>query len=47
VRALDGNEGLRAELSDRGHRRAALFSEAAYRQRLSAVYEAVLGRRAG
>ncbi len=48
IRALDENEDLRARLVDSGFRRAAMFSETAYRQRLSAVYEAVLeGRRSG
>lgn len=44
VRALDGDDRLRAELADRGRRRAALFTESAYRKRLAAVYEKVLGR---
>ncbi|MGH8241971.1 MAG: glycosyltransferase family 4 protein [Steroidobacteraceae bacterium] len=42
VRALDDDDALRADLSDRGRRRAALFGEAAYRKRLSAVYEKAL-----
>lgn len=42
VRALDSNDELRADLSARGRRRAAMFSEAAYRQRLANVYEKVL-----
>ena len=42
VRALADNDELRANLIDRGFARAALFSDAAYRQRLSTVYESVL-----
>jgi glycosyltransferase involved in cell wall biosynthesis len=42
VRALDGNEELRTDLSARGRQRAALFSEAAYRARLAALYERLL-----
>lgn len=43
IRSLDANESLRAKLSDRGKRQAALFSEAAYATRLAGVYEQVLG----
>jgi glycosyltransferase involved in cell wall biosynthesis len=43
IRSLDSNESLRAELSERGRRQAALFSEAAYAKRLAGVYEQVLG----
>ena len=42
VRALDDDDSLRAELSERGARRAALFSETAYQERLAAVYAKVL-----
>jgi glycosyltransferase involved in cell wall biosynthesis len=42
VRALDTDDELRADLSERGKRRAALFSEAAYRERLADVYRKVL-----
>lgn len=41
IQALDGDEGLRAELIDRGVRQAARFSPAAYRERLSDLYRAV------
>jgi glycosyltransferase involved in cell wall biosynthesis len=42
IQALDRDEQLRNELSERGRKRAQLFSEAAYRDRLAAVYEKVL-----
>ena len=42
VRALEDDDALRTDLSGRGKRRAALFSEAAYRKRLSAVYKKTL-----
>lgn len=42
IRALDSNEELRSRLSAHGRQRAALFSEAAYRGRLAAMYERVL-----
>jgi glycosyltransferase involved in cell wall biosynthesis len=41
IRALDSNDALCAELSERGRRQALRFSEAAYRERLSTVYEKV------
>lgn len=47
VRALDADDELRADLSERGKRRAALFSEAAYRQRLAAVYEKAIASHGG
>jgi len=43
IRSLDANESLRAELSARGKRQAALFNEAAYAKRLAGVYEQALG----
>lgn len=42
VRALAEQDDLCEELSARGRRQAALFSEASYRQRVTAVYERVL-----
>lgn len=42
IRQMDGDEGLRDELSERGLRQASLFSPAAYRDRLAAMYERVL-----
>lgn len=42
LRALDADADLRADLSARGRRRAALFDESAYKQRLAAVYERTL-----
>jgi glycosyltransferase involved in cell wall biosynthesis len=38
IRALDSNDELRAELAERGLRRARLFSEEAYAERLAEVY---------
>lgn len=43
INALDSNQSLRSELSDRGRRRAAMFNEAAYAKRVAAVYEKTLG----
>lgn len=43
IKGLEANESLRTELSDRGKRQAALFSEAAYAKRLAGVYGQVLG----
>jgi glycosyltransferase involved in cell wall biosynthesis len=44
VRALDADPALCATLVERGARRAALFDEPAYQQRLARVYERVLAR---
>lgn len=41
IQTLDADEGLRAELSERGVRQAAKFSPAAYRERLSDLYRTV------
>jgi hypothetical protein len=40
---LDSDGDLRAELSRRGLQRAALFPPEAYRQRVAALYRAVIG----
>jgi len=45
IRALDCDPQLREELAFRGRQRAAMFDEAAYRNRLSRVYERVLERK--
>jgi glycosyltransferase involved in cell wall biosynthesis len=42
--ALDGNDGLRADLAHRGRIQAAVFSEVAYKKKLGAVYVEVLSR---
>jgi glycosyltransferase involved in cell wall biosynthesis len=42
IRALDENKTLRGDLATRGVRRAELFDERAYRERLLGVYENVL-----
>ena len=42
LRALDAQEGLRADLVTKGHRRALEFSAEAYQHRLAAVYDKVL-----
>lgn len=46
IRALDTDAELRRELAARGRERAAMFDEAAYRSRLTRVYEQVQERRA-
>ena len=38
---IDRDADLRVDLSERGRRRSALFSPAAYRERLAAMYEAI------
>jgi glycosyltransferase involved in cell wall biosynthesis len=43
IRVLDSDGDLRAELKRRGLQRAALFSPEAYRQRVAALYRAVIG----
>jgi glycosyltransferase involved in cell wall biosynthesis len=43
IRVLDSDGELRAELRRRGLQRAALFSPEAYRQRVAALYRAVIG----
>ncbi len=43
IRALDTNETLRAELSDKGVRQAKLFDEGNYSKRLQGVYDRVTG----
>jgi glycosyltransferase involved in cell wall biosynthesis len=40
--ALDSNEALRGELSEKGLRQARLFDETHYMKRLQSVYERVL-----
>jgi glycosyltransferase involved in cell wall biosynthesis len=47
IKELDSNEALRSELAARGRRRASLFSEAAYQQRLGDLYQRALGERGG
>jgi glycosyltransferase involved in cell wall biosynthesis len=42
ILTLDGDPGLRADLADRGRRRAARFSPQAYRQRLGELYQSLL-----
>ncbi len=42
IRALDTDQGLRDDLSDRGRRQAALFSQEAYQRRLKGVYDSLL-----
>lgn len=42
IRALDSDAGLRAELSEKGRRRAALFSHEKYRTRLDDLYQTVM-----
>jgi glycosyltransferase involved in cell wall biosynthesis len=44
IRALDANEGLRADLVQRGLRQAKLFDEETYRRRLQSVYEKTVKR---
>lgn len=41
IRALDENDAMRADLSNKGIRQAKLFDEATYSKRLQAVYERV------
>jgi glycosyltransferase involved in cell wall biosynthesis len=43
IRILDSDGDLRAELKQRGLRRAAAFSPEAYRQRIAALYRTVIG----
>jgi glycosyltransferase involved in cell wall biosynthesis len=43
IRILDSDGDLRAELKQRGLRRAASFSPEAYRQRIAALYRSVIG----
>lgn len=45
IRALDGNEALRAELVGRGSRRAAMFSPDRYAERVGALYSQLLRKR--
>jgi len=45
MREFDSNEALRTDLSARGTKRAALFSEASYQQRLADVYRRVAAPR--
>jgi glycosyltransferase involved in cell wall biosynthesis len=45
LRSLDGDAALRSRMSAAGQAQAALFSAAAYRQRLAQVYEGVMERR--
>jgi glycosyltransferase involved in cell wall biosynthesis len=42
IQALDGDEGLRAELASRGRRRADAFSHAAYLERLQSAYRGLI-----
>jgi glycosyltransferase involved in cell wall biosynthesis len=43
IQTIDADQDLRADLGQRGVKRAKLFSQEAYRQRIGAVYGAVLG----
>jgi glycosyltransferase involved in cell wall biosynthesis len=42
IRALDTDQDLRNDLTDRGRRQAALFSQEAYQRRLKGVYDSLL-----
>lgn len=42
IRALDSNEAMRAELSDKGRRQAKQFDETSYQKRLDEVYGRVM-----
>jgi glycosyltransferase involved in cell wall biosynthesis len=42
IKALDANEGLRGELSEKGRRQAALYSEEAYQKRLAEMYARIM-----
>jgi glycosyltransferase involved in cell wall biosynthesis len=44
IRALDIEDGLRATLTEKGFKRAALFDEKAYQSRLSDLYRRVSGK---
>ncbi|MBN8938918.1 MAG: glycosyltransferase family 4 protein [Rhizobiales bacterium] len=43
IRSLDGDEGLRADLRQRGQVQAALFSPERYSERIASLYKSVLG----
>lgn len=43
IARIDGDDGLRARLSEAGRRRAEAFSLGAYAERLAAIYAAVMG----